>query len=105
MTNTVLSTGVSDEAMNWEAEHKRFMTIAYPRRPRGQHGGRSGTGEDKRDDAIQECLAKIWDSVESASSSGVKNRSRCSTGSSSTPALVASTIDRKIAGRPRTPDV
>ena len=56
--------------INWEVEHERFMTIASPSHPEERRSELSGIGmSNKRDDAIQECMAKDVGSVEPCSAS------------------------------------
>ena len=45
-----------------EAEQDRFMRVAYPRTLGAARKAFKGWHERKRDDAIQECLSKMWDS-------------------------------------------
>ena len=47
--------------LNWEQEHKRFMTIAYDRTQKAAKRAFYGWHESKRPDAIAECLGKMWD--------------------------------------------
>jgi hypothetical protein len=47
--------------LDWEAEHVRFMTVAYARTVASAKRAFWGWHSRKRDDAIQECLAKMWD--------------------------------------------
>jgi hypothetical protein len=47
--------------LDWEAEHFRFMTVAYAGTVTSAKRAFSGWHSRKRDDAIQECLAKTWD--------------------------------------------
>src|SRR4051812_46732211 len=45
-----------------EAEQDRFMRLAYPRTLGAARKAFKGWHERKREDAIQECLSKMWDS-------------------------------------------
>jgi hypothetical protein len=47
--------------LNWEVEHERFMAVAYTRTLKAAKRAFYGWHNRKRDDAIQECLAKMWD--------------------------------------------
>jgi hypothetical protein len=44
-----------------ETEQQRFERVAYPRTLGAARKAFKGWHERKRDDAIQECLAKMWD--------------------------------------------
>jgi hypothetical protein len=46
--------------MDWEAEQARFMTVAYERTLRAAKRAFWGWRENKRDDAIQCCIAQMW---------------------------------------------
>ena len=61
MINTVLSTESAMNNPNWEAEHERFMTVAYDRTMKAAKRAFYGWHGPKQDDAIAECMAKMWD--------------------------------------------
>ena len=89
--------------VNWEAEHKRFMAVAYDRTQKAAKRAFYGWHESKRDDAVAECMAKMWDQWSRLIVKG-KNPEPM------TSALIKFAImwvryDRRIAGRARTPDV
>lgn len=44
-----------------ETEQQRFERVAYPRTLGAARKAFKGWHERKRDDAVQECLAKMWD--------------------------------------------
>jgi len=89
--------------INWEVEHRRFMDLAYNRTMKAAKRAFWGWHESKRDDAIAECVAKLWDSW---SRLVVRGRNP----EPMTAALIKYAIlwvryDRKIGGRARKPDV
>jgi hypothetical protein len=47
---------------NWEVEHDRFMTVAYDRTMMAAKRAFYGWHGPKQEDAIAECMAKLWDS-------------------------------------------
>jgi hypothetical protein len=89
--------------LNWEQEHKRFMTIAYDRTQKAAKRAFYGWHESKRPDAIAECLGKMWDQWSRLLLRGRNPEPMTS-------ALIKYAIlwvryDRKIGGRSRNPDV
>jgi len=89
--------------VNWEAEHKRFMAVAYDRTQKAAKRAFYGWHESKRDDAVAECMAKMWDQWSRLIVKG-KNPEPM------TSALIKFAImwvryDRKIGGRARNLDV
>ena len=50
------------EGIDWRAEQDRFMETAYPRALGAARRAFQKWHSRKRDDAVQECLAKTWDS-------------------------------------------
>ena len=50
------------EGIDWRAEQDRFMETAYPRALGAARRAFKKWHSRKRDDAVQECLAKTWDS-------------------------------------------
>ncbi len=91
-------------AINWQVEHEKFMTLAFPTTEKAAKRAFWHWREHKRVDAIQECHAKVWDSW-----------SRCLLHHNKKPeTMIGSLIkfailwvryDRRIAGRARTPDI
>jgi hypothetical protein len=49
------------ERIDWRAEQDRFMSLAYDRTERAARNAFKQWHARKRDDAIQEALAKMWD--------------------------------------------
>jgi hypothetical protein len=47
--------------VDWDQEHERFMRVAYEATRKAAKRAFWGWRSDKRDDAIQECVAKMWD--------------------------------------------
>ena len=50
------------EGIDWRMEQDRFMETAYPRALGAARRAFKTWHSRKRDDAVQECLAKTWDS-------------------------------------------
>jgi hypothetical protein len=48
-------------SINWSAEHKRFLAVAYERALRAARRAFRGWPDSKRDDAQAEFMAKLWD--------------------------------------------
>jgi hypothetical protein len=93
--------------LDWQAEHNRFMAIVYPATLKAAKRAFWYWRYDKRDDAIQECLAKMWDQY-----SRLRQRGRTpenlekSLGSLIMFSLLWVRDNRRLAGRrARTPDV
>jgi hypothetical protein len=89
--------------VNWQVEHERFMTIVYPRIVKAATHAFWHWKSNKRLDAIQEAVVKVWDSY-----------SRLLLRGRDPEPLLAGIIkyallwvryDRKIGGRARTPDI
>jgi hypothetical protein len=89
--------------LDWEAEHVRFMTVAYARTVTSAKRAFWGWHSRKKDDAIQECLAKMWDQWSRLLLRGrdpepmLKGLVKY--------AILWVRYDRRIGGRSRTPDV
>jgi hypothetical protein len=91
------------EGIDWRTEQDRFMETAYPRALGSAKRAFKKWHSRKRDDAVQECLAKTWDSwirlvgrggdPEPVLSGLIKF------------ALLWVRYDRKVAGRAPHPDV
>jgi hypothetical protein len=90
-------------SLNWQVEHERFMTCVYPRIVKAATHAFWHWKSNKRPDAIQEAVVKVWDSHRRIL---LRNRDP--------EPLLAGIIkyailwvryDRKIGGRARTPDV
>ncbi len=47
--------------INWSIEHEQFLILALPAAHKAARRAFSHWRHDRRDDAIQECLAKMWD--------------------------------------------
>jgi hypothetical protein len=92
-----------EPAMNWKAEHDRFMTIAYPATQKAARRAFWHWKSNKRDDAIQECHAKMWDQWSRLLLRGKNPETMI--GSLLKFALLWVRYDRKLGGRARTPDV
>jgi hypothetical protein len=89
--------------INWSVEHETFLTLAVPAAHKAARRTFWNWRHDKRDDAVQECLAKVWDSWSRARLRG-KNPEKM-IGSLIKFALLWVRYDRKLGGRARTPDV
>ena len=89
--------------INWSVEHEKFLTLALPAAHKAALGTFWNWRRDKRDDAVQECLAKMWDSWSRARLRG-KNPEKM-IGSLINFALLWVKYDRKIGGRARSFDV
>jgi hypothetical protein len=89
--------------INWQAEQDRFMAVAYPATLKAAKRAFWTWPEHKRDDAVQECLAKMWDQW----SRLVQNEKTPEKmlGSLIKFAILWVKYDRKIGGRARTPDI
>jgi hypothetical protein len=87
--------------LNWDQEQQRFMAVAYPAALKAAK--RAFWNWHKRDDAIQECLAKMWDQWSRLLLRG-KNPEKM-IGSLIKFAILWVRYDRKLGGRARTPDV
>ena len=89
--------------INWEVEHERFMTIVYPRIVKAATHAFWHWKSNKRPDAIQESVGKVWDSW---SRLLLRNRDP----EPLLPGIIKYALlwvryDRKLGGRARTPDV
>jgi hypothetical protein len=89
--------------LNWNVEHERFMTVAYPATQKAAKRAFWHWREHKRDDAIAEATAKMWDSWSRLLLRGKNPETMI--GSLIKFALLWVRYDRRIAGRARTPDV
>jgi len=89
--------------IDWEQEHRRFMGLVYNRTMNAAKRAFWGWHPSNRDDAIAECVAKVWDSWSRCVKKG-KNPEPM------TSAMIKFGVlwvkyDRRIAGRARRPDV
>ena len=89
--------------LNWQVEHERFMDLAYNRTMTAAKRAFWGWHESKRDDAVAECMAKMWDQWSRLLKRG-KNPEPMLSGLVKF-AVLWVRYDRRIAGRARTPDV
>lgn len=89
--------------MKWEEEHQRFMTVAYDRTMMAAKRAFYGWHTPKQDDAVQECMAKVWDSWSRLLVRG-RDPAPMLTGLIKF-AILWVRYDRKIGGRARRPDV
>ncbi len=89
--------------LNWDVEHERFTANVYPRTLKAANRAFYGWHPRKKDDAIQECLAKMWDSYSRLLKRG-KNPEPMISGLIKY-AILWVRYDRKIGGRSRRPDV
>jgi hypothetical protein len=90
--------------MNWDQEQQRFMSIAFPATQKAaKRAFWHWREQHKRDDAIQECLAKMWDQWSRLLLRGKNPETML--GSLIKFAILWVRYDRRIAGRARTPDV
>jgi hypothetical protein len=89
--------------MNWEQEHKRFMTAAFEQTRKAAKRAFWGWRSDKRDDAIQECMAKMWDQWSRLVLRGKNPEPML--GCLIKYALLWVRYDRKLGGLSRMPDV
>jgi hypothetical protein len=89
--------------VDWESEHERFVSVAYDRTQRAAKRAYWGWRSNKRDDAIQECLSKMWDSWSRLLQRG-KNP-ELMIGCLIKFAILWVRYDRRIGGRSRMPDV
>lgn len=85
------------------AEQRRFVEVAYPKTQKAARRAFWHWRENKRDDAIQECHAKVWDQWYRLVAKG-KNPEPI-LGCLIKFALLWVRYDRKLGGRARTPDV
>jgi hypothetical protein len=89
--------------VNWQVEHERFMTIVYPRIVKAATHAFWHWKSNKRPDAIQEAVSKVWDSFIRLRLRGRDPEPMI--GSLIKYALLWVRYDRKLGGRARTPDV
>jgi hypothetical protein len=89
--------------MNWDQEQQRFMCIAFPATQKAAKRAFWHWREHKRDDAIQECLAKMWDQWSRLLLRGKNPETMI--GTLIKFAILWVRYDRKLGGRARTPDV
>jgi hypothetical protein len=92
-----------ESATNWEQEKRRFMTIVYRAILNAARRAFWHWRHCKRDDAIQECHAKMWDQRSRLVQNG-KNPEKM-IGPLIKFAILWVRYDRKIGGRARTPDI
>ena len=92
------------KAIDWNVEHEKFMTLAFPAAQRAARRAFWNWREHKREEAIQECLSKVWDSWSRCLVHHGK-RPETMIGSLIKFAILWVRYDRRIAGRARTPDV
>src|SRR6516225_11487314 len=90
-------------AINWRVEHEKFMTLAFPAAQKAAKRAFWHWKSNKRDDAIQECHAKMWDQWSRLLLRG--KRPEKMIGSLIKFAILWVRYDRKLGGRARTPDV
>ena len=74
MINTVLSMESAMNNLNWEAEHERFMTVAYDRTMTAAKRAFYGWHTPKKDDAVAECMARCGISGQGFSMRGQESR-------------------------------
>ena len=93
----------TSETIDWQAEQDRFMRVAHERTVAAAHAAFRKWHSRKRDDAVAEMVAKMWDQWERLLIRGkdpepmlwpLIHRAR-----------MWVRYDRKIAGRGRSPDV
>jgi hypothetical protein len=89
--------------VNWQVEHERFMTSVYPRIVKAATHAFWHWKSNKRPDAIQEAVSKVWDSF-------IRIRLRNRDPEPLLAGIIKYAIlwvryDRRIAGRSRMPDV
>jgi hypothetical protein len=89
--------------MDWEQEKQRFMAIVNPATLKAAKRAFWHWPTDKQDDAVQECLAKMWDQWSRLVMNGKKPQTMI--GSLIKFAILWVKYDRKIGGRARTPDI
>jgi hypothetical protein len=89
--------------MNWSIEQERFERVAYHRTLGAARRAFRGWHSRKREDAIQECLAKMWDSWSRLLLRGKNPEPML--GGLIKYALLWVRYDRRISGRARTPDL
>lgn len=89
--------------LNWQVEQQRFMQVAYDRTTKTARRAFHHWRSHKRDDVIQECVSKVWDSWSRLLQRGKDPEPLL-------PGLIKWGVwwcryDRKIGGRARTPDI
>jgi hypothetical protein len=89
--------------VNWQVEHERFMTNVYPRIVKAATHAFWHWKSNKRPDAIQESVGKVWDSWSRLLLRG-RDPEPMLAGIIKF-ALLWVRYDRKIGGRARKPDV
>jgi hypothetical protein len=89
--------------LDWSIEHERFERVAYRRTLEAAAKAFKGWHERKRDDAIGEMMAKMWDQWSRLLHRG-KDPERM-TGTLIKWAILWVRYDRKVAGRARGYDV
>jgi hypothetical protein len=89
--------------INWNVEHATYLTHAFPAAQKAALRAFWHWRQDKRDDAIQECHAKMWDQWSRLLLRG--KRPEKMIGSLIKFAILWVRYDRKLSGRARMPDV
>lgn len=93
----------STERIDWTAEQGKFMVVAYPRALGAARKAFRGWHPRKQDDAIAECLAKVWATWRFNREKGKDPESLI--GPNIRFAIMWVRYDRKVAGRGSHPDV
>lgn len=92
-----------DTKIDWKAEQERFMSVAYERAMKAAHDAFRKWHSRKRDDAVAELVAKVWDQWARLLMRGKDPEPML------WPLIHWAKMwvryDRKIAGRGRNPDV
>ena len=89
--------------MNWEQEQQRFMEVAFEATRKAAKRAFWHWKSNKRDDALQECVSKLWDSWSRLLLRGKNPEPML--GCLIKYALLWVRYDRRISGRARTPDI
>jgi hypothetical protein len=90
-------------SIDWSAEHRRFQAVAYVATQRAARRAFWSWRSNKRDDAIQECHAKMWDQWSRLRLRGKNPETML--GSLIKFAILWVRYDRRLGGRAPTPDV
>lgn len=91
------------DTIDWESEHRRFEEVAYSRAVREAERAFKGWHRSKIEDAVAECIAKLWSEWH-----GLVNRGRDPVPLLSgliKYAVLFCRYDRRTAGRARSYDV
>ena len=70
---TALSVELVMSEIDWQVEHKRFMTIAYDRTVKAAKRAFRSWHISKQEDSIACCIGKMWDQSASAGSDRVSS--------------------------------